>query len=94
MGKEILVVGEGLLADLVAARLQADFCVTRKQTVEREETHADLALVLQDGWRPHEHLEAEKWLQAAGVPWLRAFVSFGEAVIGPYVQPGLPGCSQ
>ncbi|MGZ0049389.1 TOMM precursor leader peptide-binding protein [Brevibacillus gelatini] len=94
MGKEILIVGEGLLADLVYSQLHADFRLTRQRTVERVTARADMALVLQDGWRPHEHLEAEKWFQASGIPWLRAFVSFGEAVVGPYVQPGVPGCSQ
>jgi len=52
-----------------------------------------LALVLHDAWHPSVHREAEAVMQAAGIPWLRGFVAFGEGRIGPLVRPGTPGCS-
>ncbi|NRQ52494.1 MULTISPECIES: TOMM precursor leader peptide-binding protein [unclassified Brevibacillus] len=94
MSMEIMIVGEGLLADLVFMQLPKQYRVIRQRTLKPIDEQVDLALVLQDGWRPHEHTEAEKLFQASGIPWLRAFVSFGEAVIGPLVRPGVPGCSQ
>ena len=88
----VLIVGEGVLADLVYKELsdgyeiihQADFKVEIPET-------AELALVLQDAWDPSVHLKAEENLL---IPWLRGFVSFGEGMVGPLVQKGKEGCSQ
>nr|WP_275983838.1 TOMM precursor leader peptide-binding protein [Paenibacillus hamazuiensis] len=55
---------------------------------------ADFALVLHDTWHPSVHLEAEERFRSAGIPWLRAFVAFGEGIVGPLSRPGISGCSQ
>ncbi|MED4585788.1 TOMM precursor leader peptide-binding protein [Brevibacillus choshinensis] len=95
MSAVVMVVGAGQLADLVCKELAGHYVVVRQtewKTGVPKET--DLALVLHDNWQPFVHMEAEKILKSAGVPWLRGFVSFGEGVIGPLVRPGIPGCSQ
>lgn len=53
----------------------------------------NLALVLHDAWHPSVHREAEEVMRAAGIPWLRGFLAFGEGRIGPMVRPGAAGCS-
>jgi ribosomal protein S12 methylthiotransferase accessory factor len=91
----VLVVGEGLLADLVCKELSGQCQIVRQTDLKKGVAEAaDLALVLHDAWHPSVHREAEDVLQPAGTPWLRGYVSFGEGVVGPLVRPGTPGCSQ
>jgi ribosomal protein S12 methylthiotransferase accessory factor len=95
MGTCVLMVGEGILADLVYEKLSVQYQVVRQIDFEEgvpEET--SLALVLHDAWHPSVHHKAEEVLRPLGIPWLRGFVSFGEGVIGPLVRPNNPGCSQ
>ncbi|USG63279.1 TOMM precursor leader peptide-binding protein [Brevibacillus ruminantium] len=95
MSAVFLVIGEGLLADLVCKELHGQFQIVRQPDVKTNVSHAvDLALVLHDAWNPAVHQEAEEVFQPAGIPWLRGFVSFGEGVVGPLVRPGIPGCSR
>ncbi|MFB6467890.1 TOMM precursor leader peptide-binding protein [Cytobacillus sp. Hz8] len=94
MNPVVLVVGEGLLADRVCGDLFTHYHVVRQTKFEDvipEKT--DLALVLHDAWSPYDHQKAEVVFKRIGTPWLRGFVSFGEGVVGPLVQPGKPGCS-
>lgn len=94
-GAVVLVVGEGLLADFVYSELSVPYEIVRQTDFKTGvQKAADLALVLHDGWHPFAHYEAEEVLQSAGIPWLRGFISFGEAMVGPLVRPGKPGCSQ
>ena len=91
----IVVVGEGLLADYVCGKLSAQYQVVRRTDFEEEIPKAsDLVLVLHDIWNPSIHQKAEEVLRPAGIPWVRGYVSFGEGVVGPIVQPDKPGCSQ
>lgn len=95
MSAVIAVMGEGLLADFVSDRLSADYELVRRKDFEQGVPEAaDFVLVLHDAWHPSVHLQAEELFQSNGTPWLRGFVAFGEAIIGPWVQPGMPGCSQ
>ena len=92
---KVLIVGEGLLAEHAYDRLSEEYEVIReKDTGAGIKAHPDLALVLQDAWEPAAHKKADELFRAAGIPWLRAFISFGEGFIGPLVRPGVPGCSQ
>lgn len=86
----VVVLGEGLLAELVCSALspQYPFLSQSECKTGLPET-AELALVVHDTW---DH-EAEDGLQSVGIPWLRGFVSFGEGVVGPWVRPDSPGCS-
>lgn len=94
-GAVVLVVGEGRLADFTTSELSVQYEVIRQKDFKTGIPNgANLALVLDDGWHPYDHQEAEAVMQSAGIPWLRGFVSFGEAMIGPLVRPGTPGCSQ
>jgi len=91
----LLVVGEGILADMLCKELSPEHLIVRKSHFDSvlPET-IDLALVLQDEYNPSIHQAAEKIFRANNTPWLRSFVSFGEGIIGPLVRPSIPGCSQ
>jgi ribosomal protein S12 methylthiotransferase accessory factor len=91
----LLVVGEGLLTDLFCTELSSEYLIVRKTHFDSVVPETiDLALVLQDEWNPSVHQIAEDVFRARNTPWLRGFVSFGEGIIGPLVQPGIAGCSQ
>ncbi|MCS7461478.1 TOMM precursor leader peptide-binding protein [Paenibacillus doosanensis] len=94
MSAVVAVVGEGVLAELVCRELSSKSRIVHLTTIRQElPKDAEFALVLNDAWHPAVHREAEEKLQAAGIPWLRGFVSFGEGIIGPLVRPGQSGCS-
>ncbi|WP_442919987.1 TOMM precursor leader peptide-binding protein [Metabacillus sp. B2-18] len=95
MCADLLVVGEGLLADIFCTELSSEYLIIRQTQVDTVVPESiDLALVLQDEWNPSIHQNAEDVFRASNTPWLRGFVSFGEGIIGPLVQPGIPGCSE
>lgn len=95
MSSLVLIVGEGMLAELVSDELSAHHQVIRKSNFEEGvPENTDLALFLDDGWEPSVHQRAEEVLRKTATPWLRGFVSFGEGVVGPLVRPGEAGCSQ
>ncbi|OXM83010.1 TOMM precursor leader peptide-binding protein [Paenibacillus rigui] len=95
MSAVVAVVGEGVLAELVCGELISESQIVRLTDFrEGLPKDVDFALVLNDAWQPDVHREAEAVLQAAGIPWLRGFVAFGEGVIGPLVRPGKSGCSR
>ncbi|MFD6208114.1 TOMM precursor leader peptide-binding protein [Peribacillus sp. NPDC060253] len=95
MKADVLVVGEGVLADHVSGDLSGQYQVNRQSDFEAgiPQTTA-LVLVLQDAWNPAVHQKAEELLRPTGIPWLRGFVSFGEGVVGPLVRADTLGCSQ
>jgi ribosomal protein S12 methylthiotransferase accessory factor len=91
----VLVIGAGVLADIVSRELSPEHEVVRQADVQVELPESvDLALVLHDDWRPAVHQQAEEVFQPAGIPWLRGFVALGMGVMGPLVRPGASGCSQ
>ncbi|MCQ6268196.1 TOMM precursor leader peptide-binding protein [Fictibacillus sp. WQ 8-8] len=95
MSHSIIIIGNGMLADTVSEQLSGLYSITRWATVkEAVPNQGNLALVLHDSWVPAEHLEADEAFSFFGIPWLRGFVSFGEANIGPLVLPDKQGCSQ
>ncbi|WP_274365841.1 TOMM precursor leader peptide-binding protein [Paenibacillus thermotolerans] len=95
MNAVVAVVGTGRLADLVCGELSGRYRVERLADFgSGVPVGTDFALVLHDAWHPAVHLEAEKVLQTAEIPWLRGFIAFGEGVLGPLVRPGSPLCSQ
>jgi ribosomal protein S12 methylthiotransferase accessory factor len=91
----MLVVGEGLLADHVCEELRSQYLVFRQIDFGAfVPERIDLALVLDDAWNPIVHQKAEEMFRQTNTPWLRGFVTFGEGVVGPFVQPGTTGCTQ
>ena len=95
MSSFVVIVGEGQLADCVAEELSARYQVFRRTDFENGlPENSELMLVIHDSWNPIAHQKAEEAAKLTGSPWLRAFVSFGEGIIGPLVRPGAPGCSQ
>ncbi len=92
---DLLVVGEGLLADLFCTELSSEYLIVRKTNLDSGMPKTtDVALVLQDEWNPSVYQHAEEVFRASNTPWLRGFVSFGEGIIGPLVHPEIPGCTQ
>ncbi|MCR8630125.1 TOMM precursor leader peptide-binding protein [Paenibacillus radicis (ex Xue et al. 2023)] len=95
MNTVVAIIGVGELADLVCREMSALCRIVRLHDFKAGIPEAtDFALVLHDAWHPSVHEEAEELLRAAGIPWLRGFIAFGEGVIGPLIRPGLSGCSQ
>ncbi|OLS40807.1 TOMM precursor leader peptide-binding protein [Bacillus sp. MRMR6] len=95
MSAAMLVVGEGLLADHVCEELSSQYLVFRQIDFGAfVPERIDLALVLDDAWNPIVHQKAEEMFRQTNTPWLRGFVTFGEGVVGPFVQPGTTGCTQ
>ncbi|WP_123040293.1 TOMM precursor leader peptide-binding protein [Cohnella candidum] len=95
MTATVAVIGEGRLADRTCDRLDPAFRIVRQLDLrDGAPPSADLALVLSDGWNAGLHERAEAMLRQSGIPWLRAFVWFGEGVVGPWSRPDRPGCSQ
>ncbi|TJY43941.1 TOMM precursor leader peptide-binding protein [Cohnella pontilimi] len=88
--------GDGRLADLTCRELTSSgIAFVRVSDLTELAGSEGLLLVLSDGWNPHIHRQAEDVSRQSGIPWLRAFASFGEGIIGPMVRPGeSSGCSQ
>jgi ribosomal protein S12 methylthiotransferase accessory factor len=95
MSKAVLVIGNGVLADQLAGLLSTEHEVLRSADVPAQVPRPlDLALVLDDAWNPSRYRAADTVFRAAGVPWIRGCIAFGEGVVGPLVRPNAPGCSQ
>ncbi|MFC5775079.1 TOMM precursor leader peptide-binding protein [Ectobacillus antri] len=94
MRSVVAIVGEGVLADLVCERLQHVCDIVRPSVNDLIPREISCALVLQDVWDPSFQQRAAKALQEVDVPWLRAFATFGEGIVGPFVFPDVPGCFQ
>ncbi|MFD0677708.1 MULTISPECIES: TOMM precursor leader peptide-binding protein [unclassified Paenibacillus] len=90
MNNTIVIVGDGMLTDTVCKHLSG-FPIVRRPDFSEDLPAAALVLVL--GGDSSLHLQAEELLQPLGIPWLCAYVSFGEGVVGPLVRPGTAGCS-
>lgn len=95
MTSVLLIIGEGLLAKFVKHELSKQYVVIWHSNLDAAiPENIQVALVLNDGWNPQLHKQAEESLRQAGIPWLRAFIAFGIGMIGPLSQKGIPGCSQ
>ncbi|KEK22208.1 TOMM precursor leader peptide-binding protein [Bacillus gaemokensis] len=95
MDRKILIVGDGILADYVNQQLSVHYPIIHQNTLEENlPENIRIALVLHDGSSPSIHHRAEQVFRSSNIPWLRGFTSFGEGIIGPYVQPDKVGCSQ
>lgn len=89
----VAIIGEGMLADAVCKRLSGLLLVRRKDFSEDIPT-VDLVLVLQEEDNSSYYFEAEQMLRPRGIPWLCAYVSLGEGIVGPLIVPGTTGCFQ
>ena len=94
MTQNILLIGDGILADYVHDRLYKQYSIIRQHTIADElPENIDLALVLHDGSPSTIHHDAELTFRSNHIPWLRGFTSFGEGIIGPYIHPPAAGCT-
>lgn len=84
MTQNILLIGDGILADYVHDQLYKQYSIIRQHTIADElPENIDLALVLHDGSPSTIHHDAELTFRSNHIPWLRGFTSFGEGIIGP-----------
>jgi ribosomal protein S12 methylthiotransferase accessory factor len=90
----ITLVGNGLLRDCVAEQLAPRHLTLLPDLEGAIPEETSLLLVIHDCWNPTIHKQAEEIARELGIKWLRAFLSFGEGVIGPLVRPSMAGCSQ
>ncbi|WII39108.1 TOMM precursor leader peptide-binding protein [Paenibacillus thiaminolyticus] len=90
----VVIIGEGMLADMVCRRLSGFSVARRSDFSEGIPDGAELVLVLQEQDRSDLHLEADAALRPLGIPWLCAYVFLGEGVVGPIMRPGTTGCFQ
>ena len=80
MTQNILLIGDGLLADYVHDQLCKQYSIIRQHTIADETLeNIDLALVLH-GWLSTIHHDAELTFRSNLIPWLRGFTSFGEGL--------------
>lgn len=91
----VFIVGEGRLADTVCQYLPG-YTIIRRPDFSEGVPEAKLVLVLQEEEQEDSSLsrQAERILLPLGIPWLCAYISLGEGVIGPLVRPGETGCFQ
>ncbi len=93
-GYDIVIIGEGLLADYVHQLLSADFYIHRAQLYEELPKGSQLALLLHDHWNPALYQKANELFRSQRLNWLRGCILLGEGIIGPLVHFDQPGCSQ
>ncbi|WP_019423105.1 TOMM precursor leader peptide-binding protein [Paenibacillus sp. OSY-SE] len=95
MNPVVAVVGKGMLAELACEELlEMHTIVCLSDVGANVPKSVELILILDDDSDSSIFLEAEGALQQGDIPWLCAFVSFDEGVVGPCVRPSTPGCSQ
>ena len=83
MTQNILLIGDGILADYVHDQLYKQYSIIRQHTIADElPENIDLALVLHDGSPSTIHHDAELTFRSNHIPWLRGFTSFGEGLSG------------
>jgi ribosomal protein S12 methylthiotransferase accessory factor len=77
------IIGNGNLAEITAQALVHHYStlVLGINWEEKNWENADLLLVLTDNWNPSLHCKVQAL--ASNIPWLRCFLAFGEALIGP-----------
>ncbi|TNJ65870.1 TOMM precursor leader peptide-binding protein [Paenibacillus hemerocallicola] len=94
MKKTVSVIGEGILADLVGQELSGMFEVVAQSDFSPDiPKSAQLIVIVYDGERSSDYLDAEELLVQTGIPWLRGITRFDEGIVGPLVRPGIAGCS-
>lgn len=89
----VVIIGEGMLADMVCRRLSGFSAARRSDFSEGIPDGAELVLVLQEQDNSDLHLEADAALRPLGIPWLCAYVFLGEGVVGPLMRPERPDAS-
>ncbi|MDA7028446.1 TOMM precursor leader peptide-binding protein [Bacillus sp. CLL-7-23] len=95
MEHTILLIGDGVIADGVLKQLSAKYKVICQPDFEAGIPNGtQFAIVVHDACRPCLYRMADEKFRQIGIPWLRGFVSFGEGIIGPFVDPANSGCSQ
>jgi len=91
----VAVIGEGRLAGMTAALLSRRYRIHCQPGLAPDPpAGAVLVLLVSDDWRPLWFEEAEVRMREAGTDWIGAAVRRDEAIIGPHVRPGMPGCSR
>lgn len=94
----VILLGEGELHRRAGAQLDSVCCLFPEESKNLAAfvgSH-EVALILSahDTWQPALHEAINRASLESGVPWLRCFVRQGEGILGPFVLPGVSGCSE
>lgn len=89
----VAIIGEGTLAAAVS-KLLSEYSPIQRKDFSEEIPAVDLVLVLNDEDNSSTIYEAEQKLTSRGIPWLNAYISLREGIIGPLRVPGTTGCFQ
>lgn len=96
MRNTVVVIGKGVFAEVVCRELsKSDKCrvVCQPDIGSGVPETAQLIVTAYDSEQTSEFIDADELLWSAGIPWLRGFVSHDEGFVGPFVRPGVTGCS-
>lgn len=93
MSTVIAIIGNGMLADIVREEMSGLYDIVCPSNIRANIPESVKLILILPGDPESFDLEAEEMLQQAGIPWLRAFIASDEGIVGPFVQPGKPGCS-
>lgn len=95
----VALVGDQRLATALIHHLRNEQDAVMRYYSTLDDFHSDptilqseLVVALSACWRPAYDLAVQNWCQAAQVALLRVSIWQHEAVIGPLVLPGVPGC--
>jgi len=94
MDTPILIIGNGLLAELTSRAIRAYFPVEVHQALHEIPftRRYRLAVVVSDTWDEPLFASADQLMQSQGLAWLPGYCSGNEGIAGPYIHPALPGC--
>jgi len=94
-GKAVYLLGEGPLFHALAALLEPGGATVRLSRIEDIAAQASPGLVVSvhSGWRQERELAVQRACKAAGLPLLHARLDVSLGVIGPWFEPGAPGCA-
>ncbi|ASS75448.1 hypothetical protein CIG75_10990 [Tumebacillus algifaecis] len=95
--RQIWIVGEGLFAEAVSERLEADFELVRlqnSQALDLSGAKPGVVLSLSDRRDPDWEMNIQRETRAHGVPYLRAYLYVDRGFLGPWSFAEQEGCLQ
>jgi len=94
MDAPVLIIGNGLLAELTSRAIRAYFPVEAYSALHEIPLTRQyrLAVVVSDTWDESWFTSADQLMRNQRLAWLPGYCSGNEGVAGPYIHPDLPGC--
>jgi len=94
MDAPILIIGNGLLAELTSRAIRVYVPVEIYQTLHEIPFTRPykLAVVVSDTWDEPLFTSADQFMRNHSLAWLPGYCTGNEGIAGPYIHPALPGC--